>query len=206
MFIFFLLIKKVLMARSTFLISDFNINDNNLSFKFNNGDTKLANELRKIILSEIPTIAIEYVIIENNTSNLNDEIIAHRLGLLPLTLLDENRDLPETVEFVLTNENKNITSKDLICSDDQVIVVGSQDPTTEILIVPLKKDQQISLRCKTRIGYALNHAKWSCVSKLSFKEISNEQAFKFDITLIGNITGEKLLEQAMAILSERFKI
>lgn len=47
-------------------------------------NASIANALRRILISEIPTMAIEKVMIYNNTSIIQDEILAHRLGLIPL--------------------------------------------------------------------------------------------------------------------------
>jgi len=55
-----------------------------VKFSLVNCDVSLANTLRRIILSEVPTMAIHYVFIYDNTSVLPDEYIAHRLGLIPL--------------------------------------------------------------------------------------------------------------------------
>ncbi|EMC95425.1 hypothetical protein BAUCODRAFT_541052 [Baudoinia panamericana UAMH 10762] len=48
-------------------------------------DASIANAFRRILLAEIPTLAIEDVFIFNNTSIIQDEVLAHRLGLIPLT-------------------------------------------------------------------------------------------------------------------------
>ncbi|XP_012289110.1 DNA-directed RNA polymerases I and III subunit RPAC1 [Orussus abietinus] len=44
----------------------------------------LANVFRRILLSEVPSMALEKVFLLNNTSLIADEILAHRLGLIPL--------------------------------------------------------------------------------------------------------------------------
>lgn len=46
-------------------------------------DASLSNAFRRILISEIPTLAIEHVFIDNNTSVIQDEVLAHRLGLIP---------------------------------------------------------------------------------------------------------------------------
>jgi DNA-directed RNA polymerase I and III subunit RPAC1 len=48
-------------------------------------DASIANAFRRILLADIPTLAIEDVFILNNTSIIQDEVLAHRLGLIPLT-------------------------------------------------------------------------------------------------------------------------
>ncbi|KAI1399631.1 DNA-directed RNA polymerase [Hypoxylon fuscum] len=48
-------------------------------------DASIANAFRRILIAEIPTLAIDTVFINNNTSVIQDEVLAHRLGLIPFT-------------------------------------------------------------------------------------------------------------------------
>jgi DNA-directed RNA polymerases I and III subunit RPAC1 len=57
-----------------------------LSFDLVGADAALANALRRVMLADAPTVAIEHVFIVNNTSIMPCEILAHRLGLVPLRL------------------------------------------------------------------------------------------------------------------------
>ncbi|PLW36490.1 hypothetical protein PCANC_19254 [Puccinia coronata f. sp. avenae] len=49
-------------------------------------DASIANALRRIMLAEVPTVAVEDVFVWNNTSLVHDEVLAQRLGLVPLKI------------------------------------------------------------------------------------------------------------------------
>ena len=57
-----------------------------LTFDVAGIDASLANALRRILLSELPSVAIEHVFVVDNTSVVACEILSHRLGLVPLAV------------------------------------------------------------------------------------------------------------------------
>jgi DNA-directed RNA polymerase I and III subunit RPAC1 len=60
------------------------MNKTEMEFDFIGVDASIANSFRRILLSEVPSMAFEKVGMYNNTSILPDEVLAHRLGLIPL--------------------------------------------------------------------------------------------------------------------------
>ena len=61
-------------------------------------DASMANALRRILLAEVPTIAIEKVWILINSSIIQDEVLAHRVGLIPIKV-DPNK-----LEYVVKDD------------------------------------------------------------------------------------------------------
>jgi len=55
-----------------------------IQFILSETDTSVANALSRIMIAEVPTLAIDLVEFHENTTVLNDEYIAHRLGLIPI--------------------------------------------------------------------------------------------------------------------------
>eukprot|EP01107_Rhizomastix_libera_P007587 TRINITY_DN22608_c0_g1_i1.p1 TRINITY_DN22608_c0_g1~~TRINITY_DN22608_c0_g1_i1.p1 ORF type:complete len:324 (+),score=76.16 TRINITY_DN22608_c0_g1_i1:29-1000(+) len=58
--------------------------ENSISFTLNNSDLAFCNSWRRAMIAEVPTLAIDLVEIEENTSPLPDPLLAHRIGLIPL--------------------------------------------------------------------------------------------------------------------------
>ena len=108
----------------------------------------LANAIRRSIL-EIPTMAIDEVEIIKNDSALYDEIIAHRIGLIPIRT---DKAIKKTKFKLKEVGPKTIYSGDLKPSINTV---------DKIPIVILNKDQEMEIICDANLGKGIEHIKYS---------------------------------------------
>ena len=143
------------------------------------GELYIMNSLRRIMLSDLPKLAINDVIIYDNTSALFDEIISHRLCLIPLpTELDllnfredctcSGKGCPScTVRYTLSKEGAGIVySSDLIPAEESWKVSEGKIPVVELF-----NDQRLILEVEAVLGRGRDHAKWQPVQAPGYQFI-----------------------------------
>ncbi len=140
--------------------------DNELQVIVEDVGTSFMNLIRRNCSFGIKTFAIENVTFIQNNSALYDEILAQRLGLLPLKV---NKDIftlkkPE-VHFKLSVEGpKVIRASDLVTKGKGVEVINPHTP-----LVLLSKEQKVELTATATIGTGAEHSKWSAGNVYFFR-------------------------------------
>jgi DNA-directed RNA polymerase subunit D len=144
-------------------------------------DVPFMNALRRIMLAEVPSMAIDEIVVLENSSVLHDEILAHRLGLVPLKTDLDSYNLPEecrcksefgcnlcrvtlTLDVEATNSVRTVYSGDLVSNNPDITPVNEKIP-----IVKLALNQKIRLEAYARLGKGKEHAKWQPVSVCAYK-------------------------------------
>jgi DNA-directed RNA polymerase subunit D len=155
--------------------------ETNLRLIIRDVDVPLMNALRRIALAEVPSMAIDEVVMIENSSILQDEIIAHRLGLTPLKTDLDSYNLPEEcqcqsefgcnlcrVTLTLDAESKEGTrtvySGELISENPSIVPVSDKVP-----LIKLGQGQKLKLEAYARLGKGETHAKWQPVSVCAYK-------------------------------------
>eukprot|EP01138_Halocafeteria_seosinensis_P007834 gb/GECG01008004.1/.p1 GENE.gb/GECG01008004.1/~~gb/GECG01008004.1/.p1 ORF type:complete len:337 (+),score=35.18 gb/GECG01008004.1/:1-1011(+) len=159
-------------------------------------EAPIANALRRILLAEIPTMAIEHVFISDNTSVIQDEVLSHRIGLVPL-LADPRCFEEKQTEEDATDLNTLVFKLDVM---GEPVKKGSKGETRythvysghlqwvpqgsqaerfydapirpvhdDILLAKLKPGQRITLEAHAIKGTGQEHAKWSPVATASYR-------------------------------------
>lgn len=159
-------------------------------------DTSLANAIRRSVL-EIPIMAIDEVEIIKNDSAFYDEILAHRLGLIPIKTEKGNRE----IKFRLKEVGPKMVYSTNIKPD-----IGID---FKIPVVLLEKDQEIEMICEARMGKGIDHAKYSPGlsyfkhnlddNVLDFVTIDSEGKVKYDEEELNKIGSEDIIKKISSL-------
>ena len=148
---------------------NYNQKQGKISFTVRETNPAFVNLLRRVILENVPTLAIEEVEFKNNDSILYDEVIAHRLGLIPLKTDIKTYNLPDnckckgklcarcSVILTLTEKGpRTVYASSLKSKDPKIKPIFSETP-----IVKLLKDQKLQFTATAIMGQGKEHTKWS---------------------------------------------
>ncbi len=142
-------------------------NDEELKVLLEKTSYLFVNALRRSIINEVPTLAIEEVEFRKQTSALYDEILAHRLGLLPLktdyTTYEyeeventEDRSGKSMVKLFTSIKGPGTFYAEKIESNDPAILTKYK----KMPLAKLEEGQEIEFEAIAVMGKGKEHSKW----------------------------------------------
>ncbi len=190
---------------------------NSISIQLEGVDRSYANAVRRFCIAEVPAMAIDDVVILENSSVLYDEILAHRLGMIPIKTDLGRYNLPEDCDcgnplgchkcrvlFVLDAKGKEkvttIFSGDLVSEDREVRPVSETIP-----LIKLAQGQTVKLEAYARLGKGKEHAKWQPCTVATLVEGRNEGVYNLTVESTGALPARQVVTKAIELLEKKLK-
>lgn len=185
------------------------------------GSMELATSLRRIMLAKVPTYAIEYVTFTKNTTILSDQFIAHRLGLLPITVTGDLTDYESTAEQYDTFAEEEPTQEKKVMTftfsktsgqepeewygEDMVFVSNNDGVFAKVSIdgIPIVKacrGQQLEFTAELAKHSGCEHSKW-CPVSICFP-VQVPEGIRFTVESVGTMPATDIVLEAVKIFRE----
>lgn len=173
-----------------------------LTFRLTDTNVSIANSIRRIILSEIPTVVFRTMPhdkskanITINTSRFNNEIVKQRLSCIPIHITDTSFDYKsyqieidkknrgDTIDYVTTEDIKvKNTSNDTYLDDGEVRKMFPPDPITRdfIDIVRLRPKlsksldgEHLKMTCQFSVSNAKENSSFNVASTCCYRAVQD---------------------------------
>jgi DNA-directed RNA polymerase subunit L len=196
-----------------------------LKFRVENVDLSIINSIRRIILSEIPNVAIAFdpynpsmtdITFSKNTSVLHNEMLGHRLSLIPINLTKEEIENfgEKCINYKYVIKMKNETNDVILVTTDDIVITDNNGILSKkdmerilprnkitnngILINKLRPNnhnnalgEEMYVEMKTRVDIAKTHARWSPVSTCTYLNTIDEKKVEEELQkALNGITDE----------------
>jgi DNA-directed RNA polymerase I and III subunit RPAC1 len=167
--------------------------DEDLQFDLTGVHAAIANALRRIMIAEVESVALETIYLNENTSIIQDEVLCHRLGLVPLRVdpmclehkaADDGPTVRNTLVFSLQvdippserDEPVDVYSSELKWEPlgSQGAVFAGREPRVvhdDILLLKLKPGTKVQLEAHAVRGKGRVHAKWSPSATATYRTL-----------------------------------
>ena len=118
------------------------LNGYRLDAELKNVPVSFVNGLRRILLSEIPTVVVSNIQILENTSSMTQEMVRHRMEMLPVNVRAEDvaviRDTKLELRVVADKEPREVTTDDFVATGPRTdVLLKDRDLGTPLLCMVL---------------------------------------------------------------------
>lgn len=169
-----------------------------LKLKIEGLDVGSVNALRRYVIGQVPSFAIDTITIYENSTYMFDEFIAHRIGQIPLKTPKKYKG-DEEILFTLDEKGpKEIKAVDLKTSDKYI-----QPSKPDIHLFSLGEGQDLRLEGKAIIDKGKKHAKFQ--SGIAAYEIDKDGNFIFIIESFSQMSSRDMLLKAIEFLKQDAK-
>lgn len=191
--------------------------DETVALQLEGVDRSYANAIRRFCISEVPAMAIDDIVILENSSVLYDEILAHRLGMIPLRTDLGRYVLPEkcdcgsplgcqkcrvllVLDAVAHEKPRTVLSGDIVSEDRDIKPVSPNIP-----LVKLAVGQAVKLEAYARLGRAKEHAKWQPATVAILTEGKGDGTYVLKVESSGSMPAKEIVTRAIETLESKFK-
>ncbi|KAF5374734.1 hypothetical protein D9758_000159 [Tetrapyrgos nigripes] len=101
------------------------LSNRSIEFDIVGVDASIANAFRRIMIAEVPSVAAERVYIFNNTSVVQDEVLSHRIGLVPLDIDPRVLDMKTNIDDPGSDRDTIIFKAKVLCERNPNAPKGS---------------------------------------------------------------------------------
>ncbi|MBN2518544.1 MAG: DNA-directed RNA polymerase subunit D [Candidatus Altiarchaeota archaeon] len=183
--------------------------ENKEKFLVKDANYTFLNSIRRVIISDILSMAVEELTVYENSSPLYDELIAKRLGLIPLSTDLKTYSLKEEckcggegcarcqVNLILEKVGPGVVySKDIKSRDPKIKPVYEKIP-----IVKLGNGQKIRIEMVANLGKGMKHTKFQSAIA-SYNQI-NDKDYEFFVESYNNLKPSEIMDEALSILERQ---
>ena len=201
------------------------------TFRFTNSNVTMANTLRRAILTMTPSVGFRTEPYENsdvqisvNTTPLVNEMIAHRVGMIPICITDLETFNPALYEFHLDVKNDGKEVLDVRASDFKVFMKNPENPldmptqlktedyfppdpiTGDTVLItrlrpqwnPTAPKEQLTLKAKASISTGAENIRYSPVSQASYEYTRDPTPEHIDLVFKNWLSANKKIDDPAA--------
>jgi len=170
--------------------------DKTIKFSLKGTNPAFVNAIRRTIATSVKSFAVENVNVYENNSVMFNEMLAHRLGMLPIQTDTKTYKKKEKVTLMVEKEGPcTVYSKDIKSTDPKIEVTDKKIP-----ILKLEKEQKIKIEMEATVDSGKTHSKW-IPGMLNYSY--NKDVFTLTIESFGGMEPKEILEQAVEEMKEK---